>query len=195
MGNITYNYDFPVDRKDLVGMDRRKSLSRLVPDLFTERYKSVLYIGANGLRSAFLPEFKQAGYNVTIVEAFPLNYQSLIKEHGDLFDAINQCLVEDFNPPNGRKYDVICWWHGPEHVEEEKLPEILQRVEEFGNLLVILGCPWGRYELGDAYGNPYERHRAFLYPEIFIDLGYDRVECLGKKDVPGSNMTAIKILE
>jgi len=194
MGSITYNYDFPVDRKDPVGIDRRRSLSRLVPSLFTERFRSVLYVGANWFGTAFLLEFKRAGYDVTIVEPFPRNCESLTKEHGDLFDSMEQCLVEDFKPLDGRKYDVIFWWHGPEHVEEERLPDILKYIEGLANYLVILGCPWGRYKMGANYGNPYERHRAYLYPEKFIDLGYTRIECLGEVDTPGSNITSVKIL-
>jgi len=195
MGSITYNYDFPIDKRDPVGMDRRRSLLRLVPDLFMGTYKSVLYVGATGNSTAFLPEFRRAEYNITIIEAFLQNYHSLIKEHKGLFDFINQGLIEDFNPPGGRRYDVIFWWHGPEHVEEERLPGILRRIEGFGNRLVILGCPWGRYRLGAKDGNPYEVHRAYYYPEMFIGLGYDRVECLGEADVPGSNITSVKILD
>lgn len=171
---------------------RTKSLLKLAPDLF--KYKSVLYIGAippeinnqydnPEAGMAYLKEFKQAEYKITIIEVHLPNYELLVNKH---HYEVHHCSIEDFN--NG-KYDVVMWWHGPEHVEESKLLGVLSKLEDIANHLVVLGCPWGRYELGQIHGNPYQEHKAYLYPKSFP--GYE-TDCIGTVNVPGSNITAVK---
>jgi len=185
---------------------RTASILKLEPDLFTNKYKSVLYIGAvppeinnqyDYLYSgrAYLKEFKQAGYEITIVEIYYPNYKFLVKKHQYLFDYIYNDDIENFNPPNNKKYDVIFWWHGPEHVERKKLPKILKRIEKFGKYIIILGCPWGKYDAGIANNNPYQAHLASIYSETLIPLGYNKFEYCGKINIAGSNLTTIKNLE
>jgi len=201
MGEIIYN-DIPIRTKE-DDLNRTKSILRLEPDLFTDKYKSVLYIGAvppevNNQQHnpyagmAYLNEFKEAGYRIVIVEAHLPNYEILTGKHQGKFNRLYHGRIEDFRPHRYRKYDVVFWWHGPEHVEEERLPGILQHLEKFCNYIIITGCPWGRYKLGAVLHNPYEKHRSYLYPELFINAGYDMVDCVGQIDVPGSNMAAIK---
>ena len=171
---------------------RTKSILKLAPDLFN--YKSVLYIGAtppeinkqyNNPESGmfYLEEFKQAGYEITIVEAYSPNCEPLINKH---HYKVHNCSIEDFD---SGKYDVVFWWHGPEHVEKKKLPGILEKIEEIANHLVVLGCPWGRYKLGPIHGNPYQEHKSYLYPKSFP--GYE-IDCIGPVDIPGSNLAAVK---
>lgn len=173
---------------------RTKSLLKLAPDLFT-KYKNVLYIGAippeinnqydnPEAGMAYLAEFKQAGYEITIVEAYLINYELLVNKHG--FEVYN-CCIEDFE--TDKKYDIVFWWHGPEHVKAVNLPDILKKIEGLANYLIVLGCPWGRYKLGPIHGNPYQEHKSRLYPENFP--GYE-TDCIGTVDVPGSNLTAVK---
>lgn len=91
------------------------------------------------------------------------------------------------------KWDVVMWIHGPEHIEKSELADTLRNIESYTRYLVVLGCPWGVYKQGKSYGNPYEVHRAYLYPEDFLKLRY-KVESIGAKDTPGSNLTAWKHL-
>ena len=173
---------------------RTESILKLEPDLFTDKYKSVLYIGAippeanNQYNNpcagmTYLDEFKQAGYEITIVEAHLINSE-LLANHYDF--EIYHCCIEDFKFI--KDYDVIFWWHGPEHVQKNKLPGILQKLELHCKC-IILGCPWGRYKLGAVNQNPYQEHKSFIYPNMLP--GY-KTDCIGTVNVPGSNLTAIK---
>ena len=169
--------------------NRKESLLRLVPDLFSGKYKSVLYVGAKERRFHFGEDFKQAGFKITIVEVFEKDAENLKKI--DWVKEVICCDITTFN--TYKKYDVIFWWHGPEHIEEFRLPETIKRIEGFCNNVVILGCPWGMYKQGAVGGNENEIHLSHYDHASFEKIGYE-VECLGIQNAKGSNITAVKIL-
>jgi hypothetical protein len=57
--------------------------------------------------------------------------------------------------------------------------------------LAILGCPNGREEQGQAYGNPFEEHLSFWTCADFHQLGFSTHTVADK--VPG-HITAYKYL-
>ena len=126
-----------------------------IPDLF--KYKSVLYVGASRKRSVMLPEFTQAKYEVSILEAFIDNVEHF-QNNQSLHEVIHGD-IRTFVPK--RKYDVIFWWHGPEHIEEYLLYQTLERLGKYCNHVLIAGCPWGIYKQHAEYGNAYEEHRVY----------------------------------
>lgn len=164
--------------------NRSESLERLIPELF--KHKSVLYIGAKAARFDFGEEFKAANYDISILEVYYPNIKFLksvpfLKEviHGD---------VRTFT--SDKKYDFVFWWHGPEHIEEVEVRETLERLKQYANIALVVGCPWGKYEQGEDEGNPFEVHVSHLNYPLFEELGFE-VECLGIENVPGSNLTAV----
>lgn len=170
---------------------RRESVLRLCPTLFEA--KRILYIGAKHDRFDFADEMREGKCSVYVLEAFLPNVTYLrtlpwLKGviHGD---------VRDISPGaeifGNTAFDVVLWWHGPEHIEGELLGSVLQRLEAIAKEWVVLGCPWGLYEQGSVGGNPWERHISHHYPETYEALGYS-VECLGETDVKGSNITSVK---
>jgi hypothetical protein len=148
-----------------------------------------LYVGARTNRFDFGEAFKNAGCAITILEAFRLNVEYL--RTIEWLEDVIEGDVRIFKPC--KTYEVTFWWHGPEHVDIKEIPDTLKLIESYTTELVVLGCPWGVYEQGEAFGNPYETHRSYIYPETFEALGYT-VECLGARDVRGSNITAVKLL-
>ena len=167
--------------------DRTESLARMIPELFTGKYKSVLYIGARINRCDYLHQFRQSGYVIDIVEVFEPNacYYSAMEWIRQVYNID----IKDYIPAT--PYDVIFWWHGPEHVSTDDLPAILWNLEKSCKI-IILGCPWGIFDLKPDYGNSHEEHISHLDYKFFEDRGYT-TECLGEKDVPGSNITSVKI--
>lgn len=174
-------------------IDRTKSLQRLAPDLFTEAHKSVLYVGARNGGFEYGRDFRVAKIKITMLEAFEENVNYLkqipwIVEviHGD----VRYKKIEN-------NYDIVFWWHGPEHISEIELPLTVKKLESICNNIVVMGCPWGMYEQSDNpygnYKNPYEVHVSHFDYHIFEKMGY-KVECLGTKNVPGSNITSVKRL-
>lgn len=165
--------------------DRTASLTRLIPDLF--QYKTILYIGARDDRFDYGVEFANANYEITVIEAFLLNAYQLQKIPW-IYDVIEQD-IRKFE--SSKKYDIVFWWHGPEHIEESELPYILSKLENITNIATVLGCPWGDFAQGPLYNNPFEIHRSSLDYPIFEKLGYT-VECLVGKNIHGSNITSVK---
>jgi len=167
--------------------DRTASLHRCCPQLFS--YHTVLYIGARSERFDYGEEFKAANYKITILEAFHDNVLYL-----NQLPWIANVLEGDIRTYNfSSTYDVVFWWHGPEHIYDNELESTVHKIECIATKLVVLGCPWGIFLQGSAYGNPFENHVAYLDYEIFERLGYT-VECLGQKDAYGSNITSVKML-
>jgi len=92
------------------------------------------------------------------------------------------------------KFDVVMWWHGPEHLQKDELSDALMKCYKTSNIMSVVACPWGVYKQGVVAGNPYERHLSYLYPEFFHELGWN-TDTIGTKDCEGSNLLAWKVVE
>ena len=166
--------------------DRTASLERMIPDLYD--HKTVLYIGARSDRSDYLQEFLDAGCRVTVIEVFKKNVKELEKiEHPNL--TVAQMDVEFFPVVDKPIYDIVFWWHGPEHAEDPAFT--IAKLEYAAGVAVVMGCPWGHVKQRVILGNPWEEHKSLLGHQFFEDQGYE-TECLGNKDEKGSNITAVK---
>lgn len=164
--------------------DRTASLKRIVPDLFD--YKSVLYVGARTDRFDYGNSFKEKGYDITVIEIFEDNINYLKK-----IPWLKEVIAGDIRTfSTDKKFDVSFWWHGPEHIKDYELRGVVDNLKKITNKLIVFGCPWGRYELGALYNNPYERHITHWDYTSFEEMGFE-VECLGTKDVPLSNITSV----
>ena len=147
------------------GIVRRKLL-KTIPDLFD--YHSVLYIGARASHFSFGLDFQKSGYEITVVEVFEKNaayLRSLPWVHAIIEDDIRRVQLH-------RRYDVIFWWHGPEHVLESEASLVLRALPSFANEIVVVGCPLGYYEQGPIDGNTWEIHSSHLSRQFFLELGY-----------------------
>lgn len=67
----------------------------------------------------------------------------------------------------GGEYDIVLWWHGPEHVEKFRALSAIAQLWRGVSKALILGCPQGYSPQGVVNGNPYERHRSEWQPEEF----------------------------
>lgn len=165
---------------------RSENLLSLVPDIF--RHKSVLYIGARPDRTDFLQNFINAEYEISILEIYKPNVEYF--KNDSVFTEVIEGDVKDFK--TDKKYDVIFWWHGPEHVEEEKIDYTLKKLESISNHLVVLGCPWGNVVQGDEYeDNPNEKHINFIKTGYLEKFGYN-VIYFGLENNSGSSIIAVK---
>ncbi|MBU1135990.1 MAG: hypothetical protein KJ559_00575 [Nanoarchaeota archaeon] len=168
--------------------ERIKSILELAPNVFD--YKSVLYIGARTDRFDFSQEFRKANYKITVVEAYKENVEYLKK-----IPWLKEVIYQDIRKfKSSKKYDIVFWWHGPEHIEKEELKKTLKKLESMCNKIIVLGCPWGDIKLKELSKNPYEKHLSDFDGDEFEKLGYS-VECIGEKNIFGSNITAIKYIK
>jgi len=170
----------------LNGSDRTESLNRLLPGLFTGKYSSVLYVGARIDRCDYLKELGKAGCAVTILEIFPPNAEHYRVCGWDVIQG-------DVRTAELSEYEVVFWWHGPEHIPQEDVAPALNRLEKVATRAVVIGCPWGIYHLDPDYGNPHEEHLSHHDYVFFEQRGYV-TECLGNRDTAGSNITSVKYL-
>jgi len=115
--------------------ERPTSLKRVFDDDGDfKTYKTMLYIGAKGAGGRHVKMF--SNFDVTFLEVWEPNVKVLRSFshkviHADIRDYVD----------SGDVYDVVMWWHGPEHVPAEELPGILEKLKKLTRGLVITGCP------------------------------------------------------
>lgn len=159
---------------------RGGSLIKLIEML---KFQSVLYIGASArikdektgerlFKLYFadrLAAHKHCQY-VDLLEVWPANIEGL--QGHSLFRKLilgnGKAVAEHVD----QKYDLIFWWHGPEHIYDHEIPMAVESMKKVCDKHIILGCPWGMYEQGTVYGNPFEEHKSHLHPEFYENLGF-----------------------
>ena len=163
-----------------------------LPDLGT--LGRTLYVGANTRRFDLYRLFEPS--SLYVLEAWDPNVRALRQAThlplagvilGDVLQAAELPEIAALAP-----FDLLCWWHGPEHVAEGLLAPFIGpsgRLHRLYSRAVLMGAPWGRYEQGAAGGNPYEVHRSTLLPVFFENLGY-QVNTVGRQDCPDGHITA-----
>lgn len=165
-------------------MDRLEQLKASIPDIFS--YKTLLYIGANTGRLEMILKFIKAGYTIHFLEIWPSNVARLKRNFVNVING-DVRTIEKYDLD--KKYDIVMWWHGPEHVKKEEMPLILNKLIEKANKIAIIACPYGKFEQGTVKGNPYERHLSTFYTMSFRVLGW-KTNVIGCPDNPGSNLLA-----
>ena len=166
--------------------ERVLSVQRNIPELFSGVYKTVLYIGARTDRFDFSEQFTGSGYTIDVLEVWDENvtYLKTLKQINDII----HCDVRNCEHSVRKRYDVVFWWHGPEHIHKNELKDTLVKLENIAQKLVILGCPFGYRPQVALGGNPYEVHKASLYPRDFHQLGYNTETIIGYRNDPVSRV-------
>lgn len=170
--------------------ERADQTKRCIPEIF-EIGKDCLYVGAGcNATFQFVPELIDHNYKITLLEIW--------KPNSDLYSGhpwFNEAICSDIRIfDTDRKWDLLMWLHGPEHIHKEELESTVKKIEKLTRKLIVMACPWGIYPEGAIQGNPHEVHLSSLYEEDFKALGY-MVDTIGQKDVPGSNLLSWKYVE
>lgn len=178
---------------------RKKQIFRNIKDL--RKYKTLLYIGAHTDRLEMIDIFHDFNYEIDVLEIWGPNVKGLIElnEKQNIFRDIIQGDILDETIWGdgfglGPIYDIVMFWHGPEHVKKERLPDLIKTLEALAKHYVIMACPIGKYKQGPVDGNPYEVHESYLWPEDFIKYNYKADCIIKKKKARGSNMVLWKKL-
>jgi len=170
---------------------KRKRQIADIPHVFD--YRTLLYIGASPNRFELIDEFFYAGYEIDVLEIFEPNVKALeaMNRRWKIFKNIMLGDVREVEQILKHRYDVIVFWHGPEHLGLLDFKPTLRKLEDFALRLVICGCPWGDYPQGAVKGNRHEKHRSSLFPADFQSLGFN-VSTIRKHPGRGSNLLAWK---
>jgi hypothetical protein len=168
---------------------REKQLLRCIPDIL--KFKTLLYIGANTKRMQMMKLFRKAKYRIDILEVWRKNVVAL-RTWNKVKKAVRKIIKGDVRKfKSGSKYDVVMWWHGPEHVKHEELGAILRNLEFMTNHIIVLASPWGLVKQGSIGSNPFEKHWGGIYTWDWEREGYS-FDALGEPDKGGTNLLAWK---
>lgn len=124
---------------------------------------------------SFVRELRGSECRLTIVEAHEPNVETLREVMPE--EEIIHADIREWAPP--KKYDLVVWWHGPEHVNSPEVKPMLEKLEAAVVGTLLIGCPWGDYKQGEIDGNPFERHLCPLSVAYFRKKGF-RVTHMGE---------------
>jgi len=106
--------------------------------------------------------------------------------HGDVRRAAS--FVTD-------EIDTVFWWHGPEHIPLEDLPQSYDQLSLLANKAQFWACPWGNY-YGVAKGRfTGDEHHYFPQNEHFESLGLTVFNTGGAINTGHANIVAYEIKE
>jgi len=170
---------------------RKDQLIDKIPDVYD--YGTLLYVGGHchndrGLQMA--DEFVKHNYTIDVIDIWKPNVKDMRQNLKYVYNVFYGDIRNfDFKAV----YDVIMFWHGPEHLEKADIPVLLERLKKYAAKLIIFGCPYGYYEQGPEYGNPYETHRSHWDREDFVKLGMES-DAIGYKDsLKGNILSWIRV--
>jgi hypothetical protein len=83
--------------------------------------------------------------------------------------------VRNIKELTNEKFDLIFWWHGPEHVYENELVKTITDIETKlnNNGVIILGSPDGWQEQHNDDGNIHNDHYSGPDTAFYESIGYD----------------------
>lgn len=185
--NITHFFDLRKQKKYLneVLSSRREQLEKNISSIW--KYKSILYIGATVNSMAFGEDFRKNNYKIDVLKIFKPNVESLRK-----INWLNKVIEWDVRKVYkiiNKKYDVVFWWHGPEHIPKKDSNKTLKKLKNKTRYLFVCECPWGKTSRNELYNNPWEKHVASLDRKDFEKEGFI-VNRIGKKNIFGNNIPA-----
>ena len=169
---------------------REQQLLDELPELFAG-CGSLLYIGANDEMHTGLELLSAAGYDITIVEVWPPHLGEL--RCPPLSELVGHVVegdvreIDDLGLAVG--YDVVMWFHGPEHIQRHEFEPTLAKLEDLTVGLIVLGAPWGNTMGLGPY--PYAHHISYYEEADWEALGYE-VRTMPPKDAHGGHMLGWK---
>ncbi len=180
---------------DPIKQERERTLRECIPDLFTTRFKSVLYVGANTRRQHLLDSFKENSYRITILEIFDKNVEFLKEKLSGTDISVMQGDVRNVDGLNLGRFDTVFYWHGIDCLPREDIIPTISKLEKTAEHLIVLGVPFGRYpDVHTSYNNNKNDIQASpVYPDFLEGLGY-KTRTLGPQDTQGSSIISWKRL-
>ena len=154
---------------------------------------TVLNIGATKPDFFLRNILDKHGCIITVLEVYR-PYVHLLETDPALEVHCGNLLGYEFE--EGRKWDMVLWWNGAEHlVERSDLDVALANLEPLASKLVICGVPWGtRIQPKAVDGNPLQIHRQFWDVADWESRGFGVILC-GPKDKARNQLTAIKVVD
>lgn len=174
--------------------ERLGLLQTMCPRLFDEP-GTLLYIGAYERRFFGSLPLYQAGNEITVLEAWPPFLEGLMESRwrGRVAHAVvGDVTALDEAPLPYDRFDHVCWFHGPEHVEKAEGANAIRALWQYTRNTLVVSCPWGRFAHGVFHGNPYTRHLSHWYPEDLEAIGL-RTACIGPVDHPGNQLQGWRV--
>ena len=165
-------------------------------------WNSVLYVGWHPLITtdggdwyrSYIQQLRGCSSEHTIIERYKPYYDAMLAHPSNQgVRGLNVNIVE-WAPVTTERFDLIIWWHGPEHVTATQMVQTVQALEHIGRY-IILGGPEGpdvSYPVPEAGSE--DSHKCVLTRKQFAELGYKTVSFNRSERGQGPHISAVKIL-
>lgn len=143
-------------------------------ELFSE-YKSMIYVGhRHDTKMWWIDKFCKSLLKIekiAVLEIFQKNFENAISRLATQNVLVILGDIKKFDEYFKKdEYDIVFWDEGPEHVEEEELKPIMQKIKD-NCKCAIFSVPWGKWPQKAEGENDAEEHRYDAMPEHFTNLG------------------------
>lgn len=160
--------------------------------------KSVLQVGARpgGGWVKLFQGFKKSHYNrFDVLEIWKPNCDRL------KWKFLNKVICGDVRNvqeivSENKKYDVIVFWHGVEHLSKDEGNSVIAKLESRAKIAVVLGMPYGEWKRAKlTYNNPNEAHISAWYPKDLEKLDFTEIHSIGPPDVSKGLLVGVKMVK
>jgi len=151
-----------------------QEMEKLVAELSPISVQTFLYIGWRNDTHSWWYKWLVTNIkpvDVQVLEIDENNVKRLlqIKEIFPLLTEVHRHDVRKIKEM-GRRWDVVFWDHGPEHIHLGELLETTEQLKSVTNNILFYACPWGSWPQGEKPDDP-ETHKFDATPEMFSDMG------------------------
>jgi hypothetical protein len=151
------------------------------------KIKTCLYVGARKHQFYLRDVLDRHKVKISIMEIFPENVELMARDES--LEVMQGDAIKDRY--GRRKWDMVLFWNGPEHVEKKDLEKCFKNLEKMTRKVLVMGAPYGKRPQGVLYGNEHEIHASTLIAKDFRDH-FEEVVLVGEKDHKWSQLIAIK---
>ena len=149
-----------------------------------KRFGRMLYVGSALRMPTDYLKIKKMARRIDCLEIWPPTVEVL--KARKLYHSVICGDIADYEISEW--YDIVVWWHGPEHMEMDRARKTIIRLRETAPI-VWLATPWGDDPQGGIFDNPFNAHKSAWRPKEFEECGYRTAVC-GIENGHGSQCVA-----
>lgn len=187
-----------------MNIDEGKSMLDWVVKLYpVKKWDTILYIGAcektfkewEGDYFLHYIRSKKKIFTCTVIEKY-LPYVEIIKSLPVYSEFKLKLICDDIiNYARHTKniYNIIIWWHGPEHIHQEEFETIVPHLEKICSGVIILGCPEGKDDFSDVISG--DHHKWDVSYKYLQSLGFKTKLINRELKGQGNSINALKLVK
>ena len=110
--------------------------------------------------------------NIVLIDIFKQNIINFKNEKKNIKYFVAD-VRNSLNIFSKNSFDLICWQHGPEHLEKQESVNIIEnQLKIISKNYILLESPLGEFNQDEMYGNIYEKHLSSWSEEDYQNMKF-----------------------